>query len=577
MKKLFVIALALCLAPLGMAQVNDVSPSFGQTATLAINNTNALGDFLWSLDVEGPTGDIRCLGVEFDGTNYWVTGAFDMTIAYLYEIDPNGNLINTFTQPTANWGGWGWRDLAYDGAYLYTGDPNAGYIDQIDPATGTPTGVRYGPFPVTPCRALAYDANTDSFWTASFSSSIYQCFKNGTYNTYSNPGLSMYGAAIEASDPANPMLWWWSQDGSFGCLATEMNPATGTTTGNTFEGDPGVGGIAGGACAYDAGGGMWHLVGLAQASPDTIAAYDLNTVGMPFECDTKVIESWVGGTANFKLDAGVANAGRYYAIFGSATGSTPGFNLPGGGANVPVNWDSFTNILLLAALPGFIGPLDGNGQATASLYLPHFQLGSDLNLTFAYGLAGPPWDYASNPVEILVKAWAPMYAYDDGSCENILGWTSGGEICFMHPFDSGPGDTITKASNTYGSTTYPGYGPGNGTATTVFMWDDPTNDMNPTDCVLKDMVGSTIQNEDLDIFVDTNFTVPQNVTGIFFIGVNVPHSAGMYVCPIDMDTPPPTGTTWYAGGVAGVFDYNNIANNTVGQYTSGPWLLRAIP
>ena len=579
MKRLIGIALVLSLmAPLGMAQENDVSPTYGLTATLSNGiQTNGLGDFLWSLDVETPTGDIRCLGVEYDGTNYWVTGAFDFTIAYLYEIKSDGTVVNTFPQPTANWGGWGWRDLAYDGMYLYAGNPNNGYIQQIDMTTGVPTGVQYGPFPVTPCRALAYDSNMDCFWTASFSSSIYQCFKDGTYNTFTNPGLSLYGAAMQDSDPANPLLWWWSQDGSFGCLASEMDPNTGIPTGRTFEGDATVGGIAGGACAYDAGGGMYEFVGLHQASPDSIAAYDLNTVKLPLMADKDKIEAWTGGTVNFKMDAGNANAGRYYVTFMGVSGQTPGFFLPSG-KNVPVNWDSYTNAWLNAMLPGFYGTLDGSGTSSASLTIPRLDITSDITMTFAYALDGPAWDFVSNPVDILLKAWMPNYIYDDGSCENILGWTSGGEICFMHPYDSGPGDIIDGASNTYGSTTYPGYGPGNGTSTTVFIWDDPTNDMNPSDCMAPlDMVGSTIQNEDLDIFVDTKFNSAQSVSGIFFLGVNIPHSAGMYVCPIDMDTAPPAGTTWYAGVPGGVFDYKNVGNNTLGQYTSGPWLLRALP
>ena len=87
-----------------------------------------------------------------------------------------------------NWGGWGWRDLASDGKYIYAGDPNVPYIVQIDPSNGQPTGTQYGPFPITPCRALAYDPVSDCFWTGSFSSSIYQCFRDNTYNTFSGQG-----------------------------------------------------------------------------------------------------------------------------------------------------------------------------------------------------------------------------------------------------------------------------------------------------------------------------------------------------------------------------------------------------
>ena len=342
MKKLFIVALALCLlAPMSMATENEQAPNTGFVATLNSGSSLMdLGDLLWSLDVTTPTGDIRCLGVEFDGTNYWVTGAYDMTIAYLWEISPGGAVVNQYLQPSANWGGWGWRDLAWDGQYLYAGDPNAGNIVQIDPANGTPTGVQYGTFPVVPCRALAYDSDTDSFWTASFSSSIYQCFKDGTYNTFTNPGVTFYGAAYVEFDG----MWWaWSQDG-IGCLATEFDPGTGTPTGRTFDGDAGIGGIAGGACAYDAGGGAWELCGLSQTTNDTIAGYDLDTTMVPFKVSPGVIESWVGGTLDFTLNAGAAYANREYMIFGSASGSAPGIDI--NNINIPCNWDAATNLLM---------------------------------------------------------------------------------------------------------------------------------------------------------------------------------------------------------------------------------------
>ena len=238
MKKYFLLAMVLCLvAPIGLAQVADRAPqsnSNAQTVASSGNTTMALGDLNWYLDTEGLTGDIRMLGTCYDPVtgNIFCTGAFDFTIAYLYEFQVDymggGTLVNTYTQPTANWGGWGWRDLCSDGTHLYTGDPNVPYIVQIDPTNGQPTGVQYGPFPITPCRALAYDPVSDSFWTASFSSSIYQCFRNNTYNTYSNSGVVAYGAAMEET---NNLVWWWSQSGATGTQGMEYDPTTQTLTG----------------------------------------------------------------------------------------------------------------------------------------------------------------------------------------------------------------------------------------------------------------------------------------------------------------------------------------------------------
>lgn len=44
---------------------------------------------------------------------------------------------------------------------------------------------------------------------------------NGIYNTFPNPGLDIYGAAMESSDPDHPMLWLWSRDGPTGSFASE--------------------------------------------------------------------------------------------------------------------------------------------------------------------------------------------------------------------------------------------------------------------------------------------------------------------------------------------------------------------
>ena len=77
------------------------------------------GDVLFTYDVEGPTGDYQCLGVEFDGVNFWVTGgSAGGEPNKLYKFDDSGSLVDTFDQPSHT-SGWGWRDLAYDGEYLY--------------------------------------------------------------------------------------------------------------------------------------------------------------------------------------------------------------------------------------------------------------------------------------------------------------------------------------------------------------------------------------------------------------------------------------------------------------------------
>ena len=49
----------------------------------------------------------------------------------------DGNVLNRWEQGTTS--DWGWRDLAFDGTFLYGSDADT--VVQIDPATGAPTGV----------------------------------------------------------------------------------------------------------------------------------------------------------------------------------------------------------------------------------------------------------------------------------------------------------------------------------------------------------------------------------------------------------------------------------------------------
>jgi hypothetical protein len=407
MNKLLLLNLFLCLlSPLLFAQVNETITEGSPSCQAMISSASAgrgLGDLLFTLEVENITGDLRCIGLEFDDENFWVTGASDFTKAYLYKISWCGELLGTYPQPPANWGTWGWRDLTWDGEYLYAGSDAhyPGYIAQIDPATGSVTGVYYGPFPINPCRALAYDEREDCFWTASFSSSIYQCFKDGSSISYTNPGLALYGAAVEASDPDDPMLWWCSQDGS-GSLFSEFSLKTKTFTGKTF--DPGGGGIAGGSCAFDMGGGVWVLAVIMQAAPDYIAVYDLGTAPITLTSDVNAIDAGTGGSANLSLAAGGSHGGRSYGIFGSLSGSIPGTPLPGGLTTLSINWDWFTNILI-GYDPSFtFGSLNASGNAAECLTVPGpIQLTESINMRFAFCLAGPPWDFGSNWVNIVLK------------------------------------------------------------------------------------------------------------------------------------------------------------------------------
>lgn len=121
--------------------------------------------------------------------------------------------------------------------------------------------------------------------------------------------------------------------------------------------------------------------------------------------DAEVIPE-AGGTVNFTLQAGVANADRKYMLVGGANGEEPGLPLPGGHATLPVNWDWFSDLemalLNTIVFHNFLGTLDGSGTATAQLNIPALPPGSaGPVLTFAY-CCDAPFDVVSNPVSVEV-------------------------------------------------------------------------------------------------------------------------------------------------------------------------------
>lgn len=120
--------------------------------------------------------------------------------------------------------------------------------------------------------------------------------------------------------------------------------------------------------------------------------------------DVDVISANVGGTVNFTIDAGAANAQRKYLLLGSATGTQPGFPLPGGAATLCIEWDVFTDIVLaLLNTPvfnDFLGQLDASGQASAQINTGPLDPGfAGTKLYFSYCLSAP-FDFVSNPREI---------------------------------------------------------------------------------------------------------------------------------------------------------------------------------
>ncbi len=244
------------------------------------------GDELFIFDPQTPTSDESCVGVEFDGHNFWVTGRHESDDVHkLYKFGRDGALLASYDQGTTSL--WGWRDLAWDGDYLYASDENE--LAVIDPATGQKVDTLPMPTSIPrPLRALAYDPASDHFWAANFSSNIIEFNRAGqVVSTYLND-RHIYGLAWDNASPGGPFLWVFSQDGTPLTQVSQFSPASGAYTGVGFQAVDHNGGLpdlASGACfttEWDPAMGVMFCLVLGRTtlfdSIDRVQGYEITTI-----------------------------------------------------------------------------------------------------------------------------------------------------------------------------------------------------------------------------------------------------------------------------------------------------------
>jgi len=113
-----------------------------------------------------------------------------------------------------------------------------------------------------------------------------------------------------------------------------------------------------------------------------------------------------GGKVKFSLDCSPGWSQRTYLILGSATGTTPGYVLPGSAVILPINYDDFTDVVFsllnTPVFTDFLGNLDLNGDASAA-FDSFGPMPGLIGVTFSFSyLLGNPFDFSSNPIDVLV-------------------------------------------------------------------------------------------------------------------------------------------------------------------------------
>lgn len=289
MKKIITIILPLFLVPMLFSAESDMVPKVNDkvfdtetyTQLPGDNNTlrdTVIGDVIFEMDVQTITGCNRLLGIEFDGTYFYVTGACDPPGNSVYVIDTLGNLIWAPFQGTVT--SWGWRDLAWDGVYagpdridtLYASDGSTVVKFGIDLTSGVLTNYGSYPGPENPNRALAWMDDSLWFFTANFSNPCYKFSKSSSNLGSVANTWAMYGAAYDTDPVEGGWVWWHSQDNpGTGYLLTihQFDPLAMAFTGYSFGYVPATldSGMAGGLCFYEGFRGMDVLFALVQGYP----------------------------------------------------------------------------------------------------------------------------------------------------------------------------------------------------------------------------------------------------------------------------------------------------------------------
>ena len=321
-------------------------------------------DILFEYDVQTPTGDTGCLGVEFDGTYFWVTGRDSPSgnIHKLHKFDSAGNHIISYEQGTIT--DWGWRDLAWDGTYLYASDEDG--LVKIDPLDGEVVELLTGPEGITVCRGLAVNTDNGHFFTANWDSPIFEFNPDdgSIYTLYSNT-YSIYGLAYDNFSDGGPFLWVYSQDPDVNpqVQISQFDLNSGTYTDVIYQGywNPAYNNnLAGGACFYVDGTDP-VFVGLTQSSPDTIFGMNITnlppnppTIDGPNSGKTKTSYDYIFNA----VDPDADNV-KYIINWGDTTSTTTDFNASGTNVNVSHSWNTKgTYVIIVKAEDeyGLLGP-----------------------------------------------------------------------------------------------------------------------------------------------------------------------------------------------------------------------------
>ncbi|MBI5472563.1 MAG: choice-of-anchor D domain-containing protein [Ignavibacteriae bacterium] len=203
------------------SSVNDQD----RAPSLAHNSPLALGDTLFSAPLYTSANNVNQQGIEYANGFFWTTNrgpnpsvGTNYTLKFTFNpTTKRFTIVDSVLQQSTS--EFGYRDLAFDGTYLYGSEGLS--LKQINATTGVETGVSInvtGAGTIAVLRALAYDPVGDLFYAADFGSSIIAFNRSGVVTrTIPNPGSpawAFYGFAWDSWSTGGPYLWGYVQNGT---------------------------------------------------------------------------------------------------------------------------------------------------------------------------------------------------------------------------------------------------------------------------------------------------------------------------------------------------------------------------
>jgi hypothetical protein len=171
-----------------------------------------------------------------------------------------------------------------------------------------------------------------------------------------------------------------------------------------------------------------------------------------------------------------------------------------------------------------------------------------------------------------------VYLLDDGTAEDSIGLTTGGDIISLNSFTVIPGvESIDSVDIAWGTPAF--FDPSlNGLPYTVAIWSDPNGDGNPNDAVLLTTASGVVANQGTDTFINTSISATIT-TSKFFVGFLITHAGGQFPAAFDETAPTFSNRSYVAGGAQGNINDLNANDLPVAPIESfglvGNWLVRA--